>query len=161
MPGAFGASPLAVWAIKHVVSPVQRWTYRATGGLAFRWGRLNRSILLLTTTGRRSGQSRTVPVFFLHEGDGFVVCNVKPVAERTNPWVLNLRANPVATVQLGRDVLACRARELHGAELDRVWTQLIALWPAYGAHYARSGARAVFVLTPDDGSTVGPGVPAD
>ena len=61
MIGTFGAGPLGVWAIKHVVSPVHRWAYRLTGGRAFRWGRLNRSILLLTTTGRKSGKPR-VPV---------------------------------------------------------------------------------------------------
>ena len=161
MSGAMGASPLAVWTIKHIVSPVQRWAYRATGGRAFRWGRLNRSILLLTTTGRRSGQPRTVPVFFLRDSDGFVVCNVKPAAERTNPWVLNLRAHPVATAQVGPDVIACRARDVHGAELEGYWSRLTVLWPAYGQHYARSGERAVFVLTPDGRSTAGPAAAAD
>ncbi|CAN5776695.1 hypothetical protein BH09ACT7_BH09ACT7_41990 [soil metagenome] len=161
MSASIGASPLAVWTIKHLVSPAQRWAYRITGGRVFRWGRLNRSILLLTTTGRRSGQRRTIPVFFLRDHDGFVVCNVRPVAERTNPWVLNLRAHPVATVQVGRDVIACRAREISGSEVERYWSQLTSLWPAYGQHYARSGERAVFVLTPDGKSTDRPAVAAD
>ncbi len=95
----FGASRLAVWAIKHVVAPVHRWLYRAAGGGMFRLGSLNRSILLLTTTGRKTGKPRTTPVFLLPDSGGFVVCNVKPGSERTNPWVLNLRASPAATVQ--------------------------------------------------------------
>ncbi len=146
--GSFGASPLAVWAIKHVVAPVHRWVYRRTGGRMFRCGGLNRNILLLTTTGRKTGRSRTTPVFFLRDSDRLVVCNVKPDSERTNPWVLNLRANPTATVQVGSDVITCEACELHGPELDRYWPQLVELWPAYRDHYRRSGERAIFMLEP-------------
>ncbi len=146
--GSLGASPFAVWAIKHLVAPVHRWVYRRTGGRMFGCGSLNRNILLLTTTGRKTGRSRTTPVFFLRDSDRLVVCNVKPDSERTNPWVLNLRAKPAATVQVGSDVIACEATELHGAELDRYWPQLVALWPAYREHYQRSGERAVFVLEP-------------
>lgn len=112
----------------------------------FRFGTLNRNILLLTTTGRKTGRSRTTPVFFLRDPNRLVVCNVKPGSERTNPWVLNLRANPKALVQIGSEVITCEARELHGAELDRYWPQLVALWPAYREHYRRSGQRAVFML---------------
>lgn len=161
MANPFGASPVGVWAIKHVVSPVQRWAYRATGGRVFRWGRRNRSILLLTTRGRRSGRPRTVPVFFLRDGDGFLVCNVNPGTEHTNPWVLNLRADPTATVQVGPDVLVCRAREVGDGELEEYWPRLTAVWPAYRSHYERSGQRAVFALTPERRSTAGPAVAAD
>jgi deazaflavin-dependent oxidoreductase (nitroreductase family) len=112
----------------------------------FRFGTLNRNILLLTTTGRKTGRSRTTPVFFLRNSDHLVVCNVKPGSERTNPWVLNLRANPIARVQIGSEVITCEARELHGAELDRYWPKLVALWPAYREHYRCSGERAVFML---------------
>jgi deazaflavin-dependent oxidoreductase (nitroreductase family) len=141
-----GAGGTSVWAIKHVVAPVQRWAYRATGGRAFRWGRRSRQILLLTTTGRKTGRARTTPVFFLRDGDRFVVCNVNPGFERTNPWVLNLRASPLASVQVGPDVVSCHAREVHGAELENYWPPLIAIWPPYQEHYRRSGERAVFVL---------------
>jgi hypothetical protein len=60
--------------------------------------------------------------------------------------VLKLRANPIASVQIGANVIACRAYELHGGELERYWPQLVALWPAYREHYRRSGERAVFML---------------
>jgi F420H(2)-dependent quinone reductase len=144
----FGASHLGVWVIKHVVSPIHHWAYRLTGGRAFRWGRLNRSILLLTTTGRRSGRPRTTPVFFLRDKGRFVVCNVNPGAEHSSPWVLNLRSNPVADLQVGREIRRCRAREVHDAEIEDYWPRLIALWPAYREHYERSADRSVFVLEP-------------
>jgi F420H(2)-dependent quinone reductase len=141
--GSFGASRPAVWAIKHVVTPVHRCIYRRTGGRV-----LSRNVLLLTTQGRKTGEPRTTPVFFLRDGGRLVVCNVKPGSERTNPWVLNIRANPTATVQIGSDVITCDARELHGREVDRHWPNLVALWPAYAKHYERSGERAIFVLEP-------------
>ncbi len=140
---SLGASRLAVWAIKHLVAPAHLWLYRRTGGRM-----LSHDIALLTTTGRKTKQPRTTPVFFLRDSDRFVVCNVKPVAEHTNPWVLNLRANPTATVQVNSDVIDCDARELRGPEADRYWPALVALWPAYRAHYQRSGERAIFVLEP-------------
>lgn len=143
-----GASPTAVWAIKHIVAPIHRYAYRITGGRAFRWGRRNQSILLLTTTGRRTGRLHTTPVFFLRDSGRFVVCNVKPASERTNPWVLNLRFHPIASVQVGPDVITCTAREIEGAELERYWPRLVALWPAYQEHYERRGRRSVFVLEP-------------
>ena len=143
-----GAGPFAVWAIKHIVAPVHRLVYHATGGRAFRWGKRSQSILLLTTTGRRTGKLRTTPVFFLRDCGRFVVCNVKPGSERANPWVLNLRSHPTASVQVGPDIITCTARQVEGAELDSYWPQFVALWPAYRAHYERSGVRSVFVLEP-------------
>ncbi len=109
---------------------------------------LSRNILLLTTRGRKTGQAHTTPVFFLRDGSRVVVCNVKPASESTNPWVLNIRADPTATVRIGSDVITCTARELHGADVDRYWPELVALWPAYAKHYERSGQRAIFVLEP-------------
>jgi F420H(2)-dependent quinone reductase len=144
--GRLGASPLGVWGVKHIVSPVHRWAFRATGGRAFRHGRLGRSIPLLTPTGRHTGKVRATPVFFLRDADSLVVCNVNPGSERANPWVLNLRANPNASVQIGADVLICRAREIRGAELERYWPRFVALWPAYQRRFLRSGDRSVFVL---------------
>jgi len=142
-----GASRLAVWAIKHIVAPIHRFAYRVTGGRAFRWGKRNQSILLLTT-GRRTGKLRTTPVFHLRDSGRFVVCNVTPASERTKPWVLNLRSHPIASVQVGPHIIACTTRQVEAAELDRYWPQLVAVWPAYREHYERSGKRSLFVLEP-------------
>jgi len=143
-----GATPVGVWVIKHLVSPVQRWVYRTTGGNRLLMGATQDKILLLTTLGRISGKERTTPVFYLRDGDRLVVCNVNPGFERTNPWVLNLRAHPVARVQIGQDIAEYQAREVNEAEMERYWPQLLVLWPAYRSHFERSGQRAVFVLEP-------------
>jgi deazaflavin-dependent oxidoreductase (nitroreductase family) len=137
---------VGVLAIGRIVSPLQRQLYRRTGGRLSLTGRA--PVLLLTTTGRRSGEPRTVPVFYLRDGGRLVICNVNPGFERPNPWVLNLRAAPHALVQVGRDTARVRARPASDHELDGYWPQLTKMWPAYQDFYDKGGQRSVFVLEP-------------
>jgi deazaflavin-dependent oxidoreductase (nitroreductase family) len=141
-----GGRRVGVWAIKHVIAPLDRRIYRWSGGCMTATGRPLAPLLLLTTTGRRSGTPRTTPVFYLQDGNRLIICNVNPGFEAPNPWTLNLRANPIAHVVRGRDGGEYRARAASAAEVDRYWPQLVQLWPAYQTHYARSGQRSVFVL---------------
>ena len=143
-----GATRVGVWVIKHIVSPLDRWLYRRTGGQRVSTGRPLGPLLLLTTTGRRTGRDRTTPVFYLRDGDRLVVCNVNPGFERPNPWTLNLRANPVARVQIGPVSGVYQAREASEAEVECYWPDLVKVWPAYQTHYDRSGQRLVFLLEP-------------
>ena len=106
MTNRFGATRIGVWIIKHVISPFQRWVFRTTGGRFFSNVGLGREVLLLTTKGRRTGKDRTVPVFYLRDGEDIVICNVTPEFERTNPWVINLRSDPIAQIQIGSDTRA-------------------------------------------------------
>jgi len=142
-----GAGAVSVWAIKHLISPLQRWIYRTTGGRLFSRIGPGREVLLLTTKGHRSGKDRTVPLFYLRERDAIVVCNVRPAHESgTNPWVLNLRSHPFALLQIGSEAAQYHAREATPDELERLWPRLIALWPAYQAHHEQGGRRNVFIL---------------
>ncbi len=143
-----GATRIGVWVIKHVVSPLDRWIYQRTGGRRVSVGKPIGPLLLLTTTGRRSGTDRTTPVFYLRDGERLVVCNVNPGFERPNPWTLNLRANPIARVQIGKVRGIYQAREASEAEIDRYWPQLVQVWPAYQTLYDRSRQRLVFLLEP-------------
>jgi F420H(2)-dependent quinone reductase len=142
-----GGTRLGVLAIGRIVSPLQRKLYRSSGGRLSLTGRA--PVLLLTTTGRRTGKARTVPLFYLRDGDRLVVCNVNPGFERPNPWTLNLRARPHAQVQIGRDTTSVRARAASEHELARYWPQLTQIWPAYQAFYDKGGNRSVFVLEPE------------
>jgi len=103
-------------------------------------------VLLLTTTGRRSGLERTVPLLYCGDADRLIVCNVNPGFERPNPWTLNLRAEPHARVQLRRDVFDVTAREASPEEVERYWPRLTQIWPAYHAFYRRGGKRSIFIL---------------
>jgi F420H(2)-dependent quinone reductase len=142
-----GSTRVGVLAIGWVVSPLQRRLYRSTGGRLSLTGRA--PVLLLTTTGRRTGKPRTIPLLYLRDGDRVVICNVNPGFERPNPWILNLRAQPRAQVQIGRNTITVRARAASGNELDRYWPRLAKLWSAYQTFYDRGGKRSVFVLEPD------------
>jgi deazaflavin-dependent oxidoreductase (nitroreductase family) len=133
-----GGTRVGVLAIGRVVSPLRRWLYRRTGGRVSLTGRA--PVLLLTTTGRRAGKARTVPLLYLRDGDRVVICNVNPGFERPNPWVLNLRAQPHAQVQIGRDTIPVRARSVSESELDRYWPRLVKLWPAYQTFYDRGAS---------------------
>jgi deazaflavin-dependent oxidoreductase (nitroreductase family) len=104
--------------------------------------------LLLTTTGRRTGLERTVPIFYLVEGDRLIICNVNPGFEHINPWTRNLRAHPVARVRTGSTRGMCHAHEATAEEVARYWPRLVRIWPAYQTHFDRSGQRNIFILEP-------------
>ncbi len=141
-----GATNLGVWAIKHLVSPFQRYIYRISEGRALSNIGSGKDVLLLTTKGRRTGKERTTPVFYLRDGEAVVICNVRPKTERTNPWVINLRSHPVARLQIGRDTAQYQAREATDEEIKRLWPRLIELWPAFKVHYEHGGRRSIFIL---------------
>jgi F420H(2)-dependent quinone reductase len=143
---AFGRTRLGVWAIKHLVSPLQRRLYWATGGRLSLTG--SKPVLLLTTTGRRSGKERTTPVFYLRDGDRIVVCNVRPGFERPNPWPRNLRVTPLARIRIGGETIRCRSHEAGEREVQLYWPRLVEMWPAYQAFFEQSGERSIFVLEP-------------
>ena len=106
-------------------------------------------VLLLTTTGRRTGRARTTPVIFIREGGAFVVSSENFGQRRPAAWPLNLDAEPRATVQLGSETMPCVARRLSDAEADRYWDRLVEVWPAHATYLKRSGQRHTFMLTPD------------
>lgn len=141
-----GGSRLGVTLIGRVVSPLQRWIYKLTGGRLSLTGRA--PVLLLTTRGRKTGRARTVPVFYLRDGERIIVCNATPPFERTNPWTLNLRATPDASVQIRNNIIQCRAREATNDEIARYWPALIEIWPAYRRFFEQGGKRSIFVLEP-------------
>jgi deazaflavin-dependent oxidoreductase (nitroreductase family) len=146
-----GATPAGVWFIKHVIAPLDRRLYRLTGGRRVSLGQPVAPTLLLTTIGRKSGQPRTTPVFYLRDGEQVVICNVNPGFERPNPWVLNLRANPTARLQIGPVEAAYQARAATPAEIEQYWPALVALWSAYQPHHDRGGQRSLFILSPLEG----------
>lgn len=111
--------------------------YRTSGGrLGGRiWGL---SILLLTTTGRKTGKSRTTPLCFLPAGDDLVVVASNGGMDWFPSWWLNLLHEPRATVQVGRTRRAVRAREATPEERARLWKELTAIAPGYLKYQQRT-----------------------
>jgi deazaflavin-dependent oxidoreductase (nitroreductase family) len=113
-------------------------------------------VLLLQTTGRRSGRSRTTPVQYLAEGDTFLVVASDAGATHPPAWYLNLRANADARIQVGTRTIDVRAHEAAGLERAESWRRLTAA-NRYLDRAARKAGRdiPVMALTPS-----GPGVAA-
>jgi deazaflavin-dependent oxidoreductase (nitroreductase family) len=122
--------------------------YRLTGGKV--GGRIGKvPVLLLTTIGRRSGQPRTQPLAYTHVGDGYAVIASKGGAAQHPFWYLNLRANPLAEVTVGREKRTVRARDAQGDERERLWRALAELYPAYDRYAQKTSRRIpVVVLEP-------------
>lgn len=118
--------------------------YRATGGrIGGSMGALR--VLLLTTTGRKSGQPRTVPLVFFEDGERLVVIGSKGGAARDPLWWENLKANPEASVQVGANTRRMRARLASPEERARLWPRVKAENSAY-ASYEKQTSRPIPVV---------------
>jgi deazaflavin-dependent oxidoreductase (nitroreductase family) len=111
-------------------------------------------MILLTTTGRRTGKERTWPLTGLRAADGWAVAASNGGQARHSAWFHNLEADPRATVtEAGRSVRV-RARILEGAERDDWYARFVAYLPVYTEHaeHAAEHGRTipVVLLTPDD-----------
>ena len=122
--------------------------YRWSGGRLL--GRLvGMEELILTTRGRRSGQERSTCLTTFREGGAFVVIGSFLGEPRDPGWVHNLRAQPEATIQTGREIRRVRAHEAEGAERDRLWARLVEIQPEYRDYEGRTDrVIPVVVLDP-------------
>jgi len=128
-----------------LVWKVHRWLYRVSGGRV--GGRMmGMPVLLLTTTGRKTGQPRTSPLMYFPEGDACVVIASNAGEPRPPAWWLNLGAHPRATIQRGREVTPVLAREARGDERLRLWTKVVQLDPSYETYRQRTNRQIPVVL---------------
>ncbi|MGN6605739.1 MAG: nitroreductase family deazaflavin-dependent oxidoreductase [Jatrophihabitans sp.] len=111
--------------------------YRLTGGRLGRTWRVGSGlrqpapVCLLTTTGRKTGRPRTVPLVYF-EDDGDIVFIASQGGRAENPmWYGNLVANPEVEIEIGRDKRAYRARTATGAERARLWRRAVAVYADY------------------------------
>ena len=123
--------------------------YRRTGGLL--GGRIRElPVLLLTTTGRKSGQQRTQPLNYLRYGSGYVVTASNSGRDSYPAWFLNLQSNPRASVQVRRKVVLVVARVATEEEHERLWEELTSKGRNY-AEYLKMTERDIpmLVLQPE------------
>ena len=137
--------PLVVRLATHYLGALHRILYRASGGRvgARVWGL---PIVLLTTTGRRSGRRHTVPLCSLRDGESYVVIASYGGLDRSPSWWLNLQDEPRATVQEGRSTLQVRAREASSDERARLWAEVTTRAPGYLDYERRTSRRIPVVL---------------
>lgn len=103
------------------------------------------SVLLLTTTGRKSGEKRTVPLIYEPYGDRLLVVASKGGADQPPLWYLNLEADPEVEVQVKADRFAARARTATLEEKPDMWRTMAAAWPDYD-EYQKKTTREIPVI---------------
>jgi deazaflavin-dependent oxidoreductase (nitroreductase family) len=122
--------------------------YRATDGEEGHEWR-GTTALLLTTTGRRSGEQRTLPLIYQQDGDRYVIVASKGGSKDHPGWYYNLVEDPDVEVQVLGDRFKARASTAEGEERERLWKLMTAAWPAYDEYQTKTDRQIpVVVLTP-------------
>jgi deazaflavin-dependent oxidoreductase (nitroreductase family) len=119
--------------------------FRAHGGQVTQGVHTGRTVLLLTTTGVKTGQPRIAPLVYTRDGDLIVIVASKGGAPAHPAWYLNLVADPVVTVEVGRETFAARATVTEGAERDRLFAAHAAAFP-YFTGYQEKTTRVIPVV---------------
>jgi deazaflavin-dependent oxidoreductase (nitroreductase family) len=118
--------------------------YRDTDGEhGYHWR--GTTILLLTTTGRASGEERTTPLIHRTDNDRWVVVASKGGAPDHPGWYKNLRSSPEATIQVKGERIPVAATDAEGDERVRLWQLMTETWPAYD-DYQRKTEREIPVV---------------
>jgi deazaflavin-dependent oxidoreductase (nitroreductase family) len=102
-------------------------------------------LLLLTSTGAKSGERRTAPVMYLPDGERMVIFASKAGAPTNPAWYHNLLANPSATVEVGTATVDVDARVASGEERERLFRRQANLYPQF-ADYAQKTTRQIPVV---------------
>jgi deazaflavin-dependent oxidoreductase (nitroreductase family) len=130
--------------IESLFTNIQVWLYRLSGGSiggTFRGA----PVLLLTTTGRKTGKKRTKPLLYLKENDRIVLVASHAGALTHPVWWRNLQQTPRAEVQIKRTRRTVEAREATPEEREHLWPKMVALYPDY-AHYQERTTRMIPIV---------------
>src|SRR3954449_2429762 len=96
------------------------------------------TLLLLTSTGAKSGQPRLAPLAYLTIDGKLIIIGSKAGADTNPDWVHNLRAHPQAHIEIGTDAYDVVARELSSAERDEAYPKVVAVAPGFGEYQAKT-----------------------
>ncbi len=105
--------------------------------------------LLLTTTGRKSGELRALPLIYGESDDSYVVIASKAGMPTHPIWYLNLVAKPECELMVGPKKVSARARVAEGEERERLWKQMAEIYPPYDEYQGRAGERTIPVVVLD------------
>lgn len=135
-----------------LMSKLNTGLYRRTGGrVGGTFG--GAPVCLLTTTGRSTGQPRTVPLLYLDDGDDVVIVASKGGYSQHPQWYRNLVAQPDVDIEIGGRRRPMRARVADVAEKDALWPRLVAMYRSYDSYQARTDREIPVVIcsprTPD------------
>ena len=138
------ASRFGAWMFIHVLTYIDRVLLRISRG------RLGTSVgeplLLLTTTGARTGRRHTVPLLFLTDGDDIVLFASKGGATQHPSWYRNLKAHPRVSVAVRGATTEREAHEAEGETRERLWRRAVDYYPGYASYQERTDGREIPVL---------------
>jgi deazaflavin-dependent oxidoreductase (nitroreductase family) len=103
-------------------------------------------ILLLTTTGRKTGRKIIKPLIYQPHGNDYLVVASKGGARRPPDWYLNLEANPEVEVQVRGDRFKARARAATPEEQPDLWRRMVSVWPDYDEYQKRTDRQIPVVI---------------
>ena len=117
--------------------------FRASSGKVQGWGPL----ILLTTKGAKSGQTRIYPLMSVLDGENYIAVASKGGAPKNPLWHNNLLAHPDVTVEVGNETFAAKARLLTGDEREQAFEKAVSVFPPYGDYQKRTTREIpVFLL---------------
>jgi len=128
---------------------LEKFLIRTTGFSLIAWILSKRTklppvpTLLLVTTGRKSGRTHEMPVFYFRDGENFVVIASKGGAPRHPAWFFNLEAKPDALVRYAGKTIPVHARTASVEERARMWAEAAAAYPPYDDYKAKAAPREI------------------
>jgi deazaflavin-dependent oxidoreductase (nitroreductase family) len=126
------------------MNPIVSFLYRVSGGKVA--GRMGKApIMILTTTGSKSGKTRTNPVLYMMDGENLVTVASAGGADKNPSWFTNLMRNPDAVVTIKREKRKVKGRKASPEERERLWPQLTEMFPGY-AGYEKKTKRKIPVV---------------
>jgi proline iminopeptidase len=121
------------------ITPAHVGMYRLFRGRVVDKGSGGAPVLLLTTTGRRSGQSRTVVLGHINDGEHEIVAGTNGGLEALPSWILNLQSDASCTVELGSDQFDAEAEFLKGDQWEQQWSRFVEAFPTYDQAHRWAG----------------------
>ena len=136
--------------LMHTIATIHRGLYKLTGGkVGANLG--GRPMLLLTTTGRKSGKKRATPLQYMRDGENMVVVASNGGNKNHPAWLYNIKANPDVTAQAGKRIRKARAEVANADERARLWPLLLETYHGYQDYEDESGRTIqVVVLSPTE-----------
>ena len=139
----------ARWRIWKLIQDTNTRLYRLSGGRI--GGRYDKApVLILHHVGRRSGEARETPLIYLRDGEDIVVVGSMGGSPKHPAWYLNVRDRPDdVKVEIKGSRTPVRARRATPEERDRLWPELLEMWPAWEAYTERTDREfPILILSP-------------
>lgn len=103
-------------------------------------------VLILTTTGRKSGEQRSTPLIYQPDGDDYLIVGSKGGADEPPAWLLNIEADPNVTLQIKADRFPAKARIAGPEEKPSMWQKMANTWPAYDEYQEKTDREIPIIV---------------